>query len=303
MKPKLEVKIGRLKLKNPVMVASGTFGYGLEFKDVADISALGAIVTKTITLHKRVGNRPPRIAETPSGMLNSIGLENPGVEPFIDEKIKELSGFEVPIIVSIAGDNEEEYGELARRLDGVREVDALEINISCPNVHSGLLFAQEADATAGVVKAVRKNTSKAIITKLSPNVTNIVPIAKAAKEAGSDGISLINTVTAMTVDIEKKISTLGRITGGLSGPAIKPIALYMIWKVANALKIPIIGMGGIMDWEDAVEFLICGANAVSIGTANFVEPRTSKDVIDGIKNYLKREKIRDINELVGSLRS
>ncbi|MBN1872431.1 MAG: dihydroorotate dehydrogenase [Candidatus Omnitrophica bacterium] len=303
MKPKLNVEIGRLKLKNPVMVASGTFGYGLEFENVAGIGALGAVVTKTITLHRRVGNKPPRIAETPSGMLNSIGLENPGVDIFVNEKLKDLSKFKVPIVVSIAGDTVEEYGQLAGALEGINSIDALEINISCPNLHSGLLFAQEAGTTARVVEAVRSNTKKTVITKLSPNVTDITPIARAAEEAGSDAISLINTLMAMTVDIKEKVSTLGSVTGGLSGPAIMPIALYMIWRTARTVKIPIIGMGGIMGWEDAVAFMMCGASAVSIGTANFVNPSTAEEVIEGMAAYLRRHGIKDINALVGTLRT
>ena len=302
MKPKLEIKIGKLKLKNPVMVASGTFGYGVEFEEVADIKELGAIVTKTITLHARAGNKPPRIIETPSGMLNSIGLENPGVDKFIKKIIPSLNKFKIPIIVSIAGESIEEYEKLAQKLDKIKEIAAIEINISCPNIKTSQLFAQSEKATEEVVKAVRGATSKVIITKLSPNVTDIVSIAKAAEDAGSDALSLINTITAMAVDIEKKESKLGNIIGGLSGPAVKPIALLMSWKVYNRVSIPIIGMGGIMNWQDAIEFILCGSTAVGIGTANFVNPNAAADVVKGMEKYLQDKKIKDINSLIGGLR-
>lgn len=302
MKPNLEVKIGKLKLKNPVMTASGTFGYGVEFEDVADIKELGAVATKTITLHARVGNKPPRVIETPSGMLNSIGLENPGVDKFIKEKLPSLQKFKVPVIVSIAGESVEEYEKLAQKLDKVKEVAAVEINISCPNIETARLFAQDVKSTEDVVKAVREATQKTIITKLSPNVTDIASIARAAEDAGSDALSLINTITAMAVDIEKKESKLGNITGGLSGPAVKPIALLMSWKVYNRVKIPVIGMGGIMDWRDAVEFILCGSTAVGIGTANFLNPNTAPEIVKGIEKYLRERKIKDINDLIGGLR-
>ena len=303
MKPNLEVKIGKLKLKNPVMVASGTFGYGTEFEDVADIEELGAIVTKTITLRARVGNKPPRIIETPSGMLNSIGLENPGADRFIEDKLPSLRKFKIPIIVSIAGETVDEYEKLTKKLDKVKEIAAIEINISCPNIHTGQLFAQDATLTKEVVKAVRSATQKTIITKLSPNVTDIVSIAKSAESAGSDALSLINTVSAMVVDIGKRQSKLGDITGGLSGPAIKPIALCMVWRVYKSAKIPIIGMGGIMNWQDAVEFILCGSTAIAVGTANFVNPNAAAEIARGIKKYLREKKIKDINKLVGNLKT
>ena len=301
MNPNLEVKIGKLKLKNPVIVASGTFGYGVEFEDVADIKELGAIVTKTITLHARVGNKSPRIIETPSGMLNSIGLENPGVDRFIKEKLPPLNKFKIPVIISIAGESVEEYKELAQRLEEIKEIAAIEINISCPNIKTSQLFAQSEKATEEIVKAVRGATSKVIITKLSPNVTDIVSIAKAAEDAGSDALSLINTITAIAVDIEKKESKLGNITGGLSGPAVKPIALLMVWKVYNRVKIPVIGMGGIMNWQDAVEFILCGSTAIGVGTANFVNPNAAAETVRGIEDYLRKKKIMDINSLIGGL--
>lgn len=303
MKPNLEIQIGKLKLKNPVMVASGTFGYGEEFEDVADIGRLGAIVPKTITLHARVGNKPPRVIETPSGMLNSIGLENPGVDRFIKDKLPSLREFKIPIIASIGGERVEEYKELAKRLEEIKEIQAIEINISCPNIRTSKLFAQSETATEEVVKAVRGTTEKTIITKLSPNVTDIVSIAKAAESAGSDALSLINTVAAMVVDTEKKKSRLGNITGGLSGPAIKPIALFMVWRVHNRVKIPVIGMGGIMNWQDAIEFILCGSTAVAVGTANFVSPNAAAEIIKGIKKYLQEKKIEGINTLVGSLKA
>jgi dihydroorotate dehydrogenase (NAD+) catalytic subunit len=303
MKPNLEVKIGRLTLRNPVMAASGTFGYGIEFEDVARIDELGAIITKTITLHARVGNRPPRVVETPSGMLNSIGLENPGIDRFIREKLPVLQKFKVPIIASIAGESVEEYEELSQRLDKAKEIGAIEINISCPNIRTSKLFAQSEASTEEVVKAVRGATEKTIITKLSPSVTDITLIAKAAEEAGSDALSLINTITGMVVDIEKKESKLGDITGGLSGPAIKPIALFMVWKAYKKVKIPLIGIGGIMNWRDAIEFILCGSTAVAIGTANFVNPNAAAEVVKGIKDYLREKKIDDIHKLIGGLRT
>ncbi len=289
-------------MKNPVTVASGTFGYGDEFEGLSDIKSLGAIVTKTITLNARVGNKPPRVTETPAGMLNSIGLENPGAERFLKEKMPSLIKFKIPIIVSIAGESKEEYEEVAKRLDTAGDIDGVEINISCPNIHTNELIAQNENLTAEVVEAVKRSTKKTVITKLSPNVTNIVSIAKAAEAAGTDAISLINTITAMAVDIKKQESKLGNITGGLSGPAIKPIALHMVWKVYHNVKVPIIGMGGIMNWQDALEFILCGAKAVMVGTANFVNPNSAAEIVKGIEAYLRAEKIEGIDDLVGKLR-
>ena len=303
MKPNLEVKIGKLKLKNPVMVASGTFGYGVEFEGLSNIKGLGAIVTKTITLHAKAGNTPPRVTETPSGMLNSIGLQNPGIDRFLKEKLPSLKKFKIPVIVSIGGESLKEYKKLAEKLDSVDEIIGIEINISCPNISTSEIIAQNKKLTGKVVGVVRGATRKTIITKLSPNVTDIVSIAKAAENAGSDAVSLINTISGMAVDIEKKESKLGAITGGLSGPAIKPIALLMIWKVYNKLKIPVIGMGGIMDWKDAVEFTLCGATAVSVGTANFVNPNAAAEIVRGIKKYLQEKKIKDIKSLIGNLKA
>ena len=303
MRINTKIKIGSIEMKNPVTVASGAFGYGDEFKALADIDSLGAIVTKTITLNARVGNKPPRVTETPAGMLNSIGLENPGVEKFLKEKMPSLIKFRIPIIVSIAGESKEEYGEIAKRLDGVKDIEGVEINISCPNIHTNELIAQNENLTSEVVEAVKSSTKKTVITKLSPNVTNIVSIAKAAETAGTDAISLINTITAMAVDINKRESKLGNVTGGLSGPAIKPIALHMVWKVHHSVRVPVIGMGGIMDWRDAVEFILCGAKAVMVGTANFVNPNAAADIAKGIEKYLRENKIKDINDIVGKLRT
>lgn len=322
MQPRLSVNIGKLKLKNPVMVASGTFGYAEEFCDFMDLRKLGAIVTKTITFKPRQGNPPPRTCETPAGMLNSIGLENPGLEAFIREKLPFLKKIGVPIIISIASeDNPEEFVILARRLDKIRDVAAIELNISCPNIRSHAtrhtshvknmrlatcdvrpLIAQDPKATYNLVKAVRKATNKTLITKLSPNVTDITEIAIAAERAGSDAISLVNTLTGMSIDVDTRRPKIASVTGGLSGPAIRPMAVRMVVEVYQKIRIPIIGMGGIMDALSALEFLIAGATAVSVGTANFINPRTSIEIIEGIKKYLARNKIKDIREIIGSLK-
>lgn len=316
-KPNISVEIGRLKLKNPVMVASGTFGYGEEFKDLVCLRDIGAIITKSVTVEPYQGNTPPRIWETTAGMLNAIGLQNEGVDDFIKNKLPFLKKIGTAVIVSIAGETKQEYGELAKRLDRTG-IDGIEINISCPNIgrygsfnrqrvtghgrRVTKLFAQDAGSTQEVVRIVRRQTRKTIITKLSPNVTDITEIAKAAEKAGTDAVSLINTVMGMGVDIETRRPRIGNITGGLSGPAIKPIALRMVWEVYRAIKIPIIGIGGIMNAEDAVEFFLCGATAVQIGTANFVNPDTATQVIDGLKVYLKRNRLKSIKELIGSVK-
>jgi len=291
MKPDLSVQIGKLKLKNPVMVASGTFGYAEEFKDFMDSKQLGAIVSKTITLRPRRGNPPPRTCETPAGMINSIGLENPGLEVFIEEKLPLLKKIDPPLIVSIASEGDpQEFVTLAQRLDKIKEVAAMELNISCPNIKDARhppagtrLISQDPKATYNLVKAVRKVTKKTLITKLSPNVTDITGIALAAEKAGSDAISLINTITAMTIDIQERKPKIAAVTGGLSGPAIRPIAVRMVWEVYQKIGIPIIGMGGIMDTSSALEFFIAGASAISIGTANFINPKASIEIIEGIK--------------------
>ncbi len=288
------IKIGKIRLKNPVMVASGTFGYAKEFEGLVDLKKLGAIVTKTITIKARSGNPMPRICETASGMLNSIGLQNEGVENFMKEKLPYLSKLDVPIIVSISGDSTKEFSQLARRLDRIRGVSGLELNISCPNItnHESRttkhdLIAQDRDATYDVVKSVRMATGKTLVTKLSPNVTDVVEIARAACSAGSDAVSLVNTFLGMAIDIETGKSRLGNIVGGLSGPCIKPIALRMVWEVARNIKKPVIGMGGIMNAQDAIEFLIAGAKAVQIGTANFVEPGICDKIIKGVEKWTK----------------
>jgi len=304
MPAKLSVNIGKIKLQNPVMVASGTFGYAEEFCDFMDLKKLGAIVTKTITLKPRSGNIPARTCETPAGMLNSIGLENPGLEVFIKEKLPILKKIGIPIIVSIASeDDPREFVALARRLEKIKEVAAVELNISCPNVKNSKLISQDPKATYNLVKAVRRVTQKTLITKLSPNVTDITEIAKVTKQAGTDAVSLVNTFYGMSIDIDNRRPKLGNIIGGLSGPAIRPLAVRMVWEVYKNVKISIIGMGGIMSTDDALEFLIGGANAVSIGTANFVNPKASIEIIQGLKDYLTKNKIKDINSLIGSLKT
>jgi len=317
MRVNLSVNIGRLRLKNPVMVSSGTFGYGEEFKDFIELKELGAIVTKTITLNPRSGNPAPRTCETPAGMLNSIGLENPGLAAFIEEKLPILKKIGVPIIVSITSeDSPEEFVTIARHLDKLKEVQAIELNISCPNIknpkflpvrqagkiQNPKLISQDPKATYNLVSRVRKVTRKTLITKLSPNVTDITQIARVAQKAGSDAVSLINTLTGMSIDTNKRESKIACVTGGLSGPAIRPVAVRMVWEVYQKIKIPIIGMGGIMDTQSALEFFIAGATAISVGTANFINPKVTLEIIEGIKKYLIRNKIKNIASLVGSLK-
>jgi len=303
MKAKLSVNIGKIKLKNPVMVASGTFGYAEEFRDFINLKELGAIVTKTITLKPRQGNPAPRTCETPSGMLNSIGLENPGLEAFIREKLPLLNKIGVPIIVSIsAEDDAGEFIVLARCLDKIKEIAAIELNISCPNISHTRLISQDQKATYNLVKSVRRITKKTLITKLSPNVTDITEIAMAAQKAGSDAVSLINTLTAMSIDIETRKPKIAMVTAGLSGPAIRPVAVRMVWEVYQKIKIPIIGMGGIIDTSTALEFIISGATAVAVGTANFINPKITVEIISGIKRYLVKNKIKDIKKFIGSIK-
>lgn len=303
MIPNLSVKIGRLKLKNPVMVASGTFGYAEEFADFINLKTLGAIVTKTITLKPKAGNPPPRTCETPSGMLNSIGLENPGIEKFIQEKLPTLKKIGVPLIASIASSNGlEEFLELAGRTEKIKEIKAVELNISCPNTRYPRLISQDPKATYQLVSKVRKVTSKTLITKLSPNVTDITEIALAAEDAGSDAVSLVNTITGMSIDVETHRPKIATITGGLSGPAIRPIAVRMVWEVHQKIKIPIIGIGGIINVSGALEFFLAGATAVAVGTANFINPKISVEIIEGIRSYLVKNKIEDIKAIVGSLK-
>ena len=285
----ISVNIGKLKLKNPVMVASGTFGWGREYADYLDLNKLGAIVTKSITLQPRAGNPPPRIVETAAGMLNSIGLQNEGVAHFLKEDLPFLAKFDTPTIVNIAGETVEEYAELAALLSRVTTIKGLEVNISCPNVKSGgLAFGVDPELTKQVIAAVKKATSLPVIAKLTPNVTDITVIAKAAASAGADAISLINTLVGMSLDLETGQSRLGTLTGGLSGPAIKPVAVRMVYEVARSLMVPVIGIGGIMTGDDAVEFLLAGAKAVQVGTANFVDTEASLKVVKGIEDYVHR---------------
>ena len=303
-KPNLSVKIGNLDLKNPVMVASGTFGYAEEFKDLMDLKKLGAIVTKTITLRPRQGNLPPRTCETPAGMLNSIGLENPGIDEFIQKKLPFLRKLDIPVIVSIAAETSpDEFTVLVEKLEKIPEVSAMELNISCPNLQKNKLISQDAADTLSVVSALRKLTSKCLIVKLSPNVTSILEIAQAAQSAGADALALINTLGGMSIDVNKRIPKLGAWVGGLSGPAIRPIAVKMVWEVYNKIKIPIIGMGGIMDVESALEFFIAGATAVSVGTANFVNPQTSVEIIAGLQQYMMDNDLQNLSQLIGRLKA
>lgn len=305
-KPNLEVEIAGIKLKNPVMTASGTFGYGEEFSPFIDLDKLGAMVLKGITLKPKMGNPPPRVIETPSGMLNSIGLQNVGVEMLIKEKLPYLQKFNTPVIINISGDTIEEYIELARRLGEVSKemgVAGLEVNISCPNVKKGgMVWGTDAKATYKIINSIRKATSLPLIAKLTPNVTDIKTIAQAAEEAGADALSLINTLVGMAIDIDSRKPKLANISGGLSGPAVKPVALWLVWQVFQTVNIPVIGIGGIIKVEDALEFIIAGARAVEIGTANFVNTRVTIEIIEGIEKYLTENNIKDVSELVGSMK-
>lgn len=301
-KPDLSVRIGSLVLQNPVLTASGTFGYGEEYADLVDLNRLGGIIAKGLSLKPRAGNMPPRTAETPCGLLNAIGLQNVGVEKFVTEKLPFLRRLSVPIIANILGEDIIEYQKLAEKLSSLKGVAALEVNISCPNVKKGgLAFGADYKAAALVTRAVRAAASLPVIVKLSPNVTDIVSIARAVEEAGADAISLINTLTGMAVDIENRRPRLHNVIGGLSGPAIKPIALRMVWQAAGAVKIPVIGCGGIMTAADALEFLIAGACAVQVGTANFINPRATMEIIAGIEEYLIKHNCKNVGSIVGSL--
>ena len=300
--PKMAVEIGGLTIKNPVMTASGTFGYGEEYSLNVDISHIGAVIVKGISLEPRIGNPPPRIIETPCGMLNAIGLENPGVRVFVKDKLPFLRQYDVAVIVNIFGETVDEFKQVVEILSSAEGVHALEINISCPNVRKGgMVFGADPDMAYEVTKEVKRSTDLPIIVKLTPNVTDICLIAKSVEDAGADAISLINTVTGMSVDIEKRIPHLKNITGGLSGPAIKPIALRMVWQVVKQVKIPVIGIGGIISARDALEFLIVGARSVQIGTANFINPCATMDIIRGIEDFLMKNTIADVNELIGTL--
>lgn len=298
----LSVRIGDLKLKNPVMMASGTYGYGEEYASLTDLNQLGAIVTKAITLRPRRGNPPPRIAETPAGMLNSIGLANVGVERFVKDKLPFLRSLKTRIIVNVAGSTVEEYEQVVRKLEEASGIDAYEINVSCPNVKAeGMAFGVSERFTFEITRRIRKNTSRTVIVKLTPNVTDIAAIARAADQGGADALSLINTVVGMAVDIGTRKPKLATVTGGLSGPAIRPVALAKVYEVVNAVGVPVIGVGGIVTYEDALEFIVVGATAIQVGTANFVDPDCGVKIIHGLEDYCAKRGIVKIDQLIGSL--
>ncbi len=303
-KPDLSVQVGPLHLKNPVLTASGTFGYGREFASLMDPNLLGGIVVKGISLKPMAGNPPPRIVETPCGMLNAIGLANVGLEIFLSEKLPWLQKLDTCVIVNIYGHTLDEYGAVAAGLKGVSGISALEVNISCPNVEKGgMAFGTDPVVAARVTERVLKETDKPVIVKLSPNVTDICAIAGAVEQAGAHALSLINTLTGMTIDIERRTPKLANGSGGLSGPAIRPVALHMVHQVVKTVHIPVIGMGGILDASDALEFLIAGAQAVQVGTANFANPRASLDILEGIEKFLKERGINSVKDIIGSLKS
>lgn len=298
----LNVKIGSLEMKNPVMTASGTFGYGEEFADFIDIARIGGIIVKGTTLHTREGNPYPRMAETPSGMLNAVGLQNKGVNYFVNTIYPRIKDINTNILVNVSGSCIDDYVQTAEIINELDKIPAIELNISCPNVkQGGMAFGVTAQGAAEVVKKVRAAYKKTLIVKLSPNVTDITEIARAVEESGADSVSLINTLLGMAINAETRKPILSTITGGLSGPAVKPIALRMVWQVAKAVKIPIIGLGGIMNWKDAVEFMLAGATAVQIGTANFIDPTTTTQVIDGINNYLDKHNYSSVTDIIGAL--
>jgi dihydroorotate dehydrogenase (NAD+) catalytic subunit len=302
-KPQMRVDIGGIEIKNPVLTASGTFGYASEFKDLIDLNRLGAIVVKGLSLEPSRGNPPPRIVETPCGMLNAIGLENVGLGAFVKDKLPFLRRLDTPIFVNVYGKSTEEYAELVARLEDIDGISGIEVNISCPNVKSGgMAFGAYPESAAEVVRAIRKQTTKPLMIKLSPNVTDITKIAESVEGEGADSISLINTITGMAIDIETRRPKLANITGGLSGPAIKPVALRMVWQVAQTVNIPVVGIGGIMTAKDALEFLIAGAVAVQIGTANFINPHATTDIIDGIETFLMERNISDISDIIATLK-
>lgn len=304
MENPLSIDIGGLLLDNPVMTASGTFGFGREFEPLVDLNRMGAVIVKGLSREPSPGNPPPRIIETPCGMLNAIGLENIGIDVFIRDKLPYLRQFSCAVIVNVYGKTPEDYAAVAQRCEGVEGIDALEINISCPNVKAGgVSFGVDPAAAAEVVSAVREKTTRPMIVKLSPNVTDIVCIAEAVAAAGANALSLINTLTGMVIDIHKRRPKLGNITGGLSGPAIKPIALRMVWQAAQAVNVPVIGIGGITTAEDALEFIVAGASAVQVGTANFTNPGVTMEVIEGIHSFLQQQGIHRITDLIGTLKT
>ena len=298
----LSTKIGSLELKNPVMTASGTFGYGTEYADFMDINRLGAIIVKGTTLNPRQGNPYPRMAETPAGMLNAVGLQNKGVDYFVDHIYPEVRKFQTNVIVNVSGSSIEDYVQCASIINTLDDIPAIELNISCPNVkQGGMAFGVKPESAAQVVSAVRKAYDKTLIVKLSPNVTDITEIARAVEGAGADSVSLINTMLGMAIDAEKRKPILSTVTGGMSGPAVKPVALRMVWQTAKAVKIPVIGLGGICSATDAIEFLLAGASAIQIGTANFIDPSISEKVVDGIEDYLSRHGFASVQDIIGAL--
>ena len=299
----LKVNIGRLSLKNPVMTASGTFGYGLEFADFIDLSRLGGIIVKGTTLKAREGNPYPRMAETPSGMINAVGLQNKGVDYFVEHIYPQIKDLDTRILVNVSGSTIDDYAETAGRLASLDKIPAIELNISCPNVkEGGMAFGTSCKSAALVVKAVRAAYPGTLIVKLSPNVTDITEIARAVEAEGADSVSLINTLLGMAVDAERQRPVVSTVTGGLSGPCVKPIALRMVWQVFHAVKIPIIGLGGIMNATDAIEFLLAGARAIQVGTANFIDPQITVKIVDGIEDYLDRHGCRSVEEIIGALK-
>lgn len=298
----LSVNLAGVELKNPVMTASGTFGSGLEYSEFVDLNKLGAVVTKGVANVPWPGNPTVRIAETASGMINAIGLQNPGIDVFTNRDLKALEAYDTKVIVNVCGKSKEDYLEVVERLGDEKRVDMLEINISCPNVkEGGIAFGQKAEAAYEITKAVKEKAKQPVIMKLSPNVTDIAEMARAVEDGGADVVSLINTLTGMKIDVNRRKFALANKTGGLSGPAIKPVAVRMVYQVAQAVKIPIIGMGGIATWEDAMEFILAGATAVSVGTANFNNPMTTMEVIDGMEKYLQAQNIDSITELIGAV--
>lgn len=299
----LNVKVGGLDLKNPVMTASGTFGYGIEFADFIDLNQLGGFIVKGTTLHAREGNDYPRMAETPSGMLNCVGLQNKGVDYFCDHIYPQLKDIQSNVLVNVSGSSPEDYAECAARINELDHIPGIELNISCPNVKDGgMAFGVTCEGAASVVRAVRKRYDKTLIVKLSPNVTDIASIAKAVEAEGADSVSLINTLMGMSIDIERRQSRLSIGTGGLSGPCVKPVALRMVWQVARAVNIPVVGLGGIMNATDAIEFLMAGATAIEIGTANFIDPTTTIRVINGINEWLDNHGVKDVHEIIGCMK-
>ncbi|MDR0834804.1 MAG: dihydroorotate dehydrogenase [Candidatus Symbiothrix sp.] len=298
----LSINIGALKCKNPVMTASGTFGYGLEYADFMDLSKIGGIFVKGTTITPREGNDYPRMAETPSGMLNAVGLQNKGVDYFINYIYPDIKDIDTNMMVNVSGSTIEDYVACAEKINALDNIPAIELNISCPNVkQGGMAFGTSPHGAAEIVKAVRKVYNKTLIVKLSPNVTDITEIARAVETAGADAVSLINTLLGMAIDVERRTPLLSTVTGGLSGPCVKPVALRMVYQTHKAVKIPIIGLGGITNWQDAVEFILAGATAIQIGTYNFIDPTISVKVVEGINEYLDRHKIQSVSELVGAL--